>query len=321
MKLGVFTVILGHLPLDQALAYLKSQGVQQLEIGCGGFPGTAHADARQLLADPARLDTFKATIAASGLEIAAFSVHGNPLHPNPQIARDDHEQFEAAVLLAEKLGVQTVVTFSGCPGDSEQSLYPNWVVASWPPDFQTIKNWQWEQKLIPYWKQAAQFAADHGVRVALEMHPGFCVYNPTTLLKLREAVGPTIGANFDPSHLFWQNIDPVAAIRALRGAIYHFHAKDTAIDPYVCAVKGVLDTTGLDNLAERPWIFRSVGYGHGEPVWRAIFSELRQAGYSGVISIEHEDGLMTAREGLEKAIEVLKRTIIYDDSGIDMFWA
>lgn len=321
MKLGVFTVILSHLPLEKALAYLKSQGVQQLEIGCGGFPGTAHADARAFMANPALIDTFRQTVEQSGLEIAALSVHGNPVHPNPDIARNDHEQFEAAVLLAEQLGVRTVVTFSGCPGDSDQSLYPNWVVATWPTDFQTIKNWQWEQKLIPYWKQAAGFAADHGVRIALEMHPGFCVYNPTTLLKLREAVGPTIGANFDPSHLFWQQIDPVAAIRALKGAIYHFHAKDTAIDPYNCAVKGVLDTTSLDNLAERPWIFRSVGYGHGESTWRSICSELRQAGYTGIVSIEHEDGLMTPQEGLEKAIEVLKRTIIFEDEPIDMFWA
>jgi sugar phosphate isomerase/epimerase len=321
MKLGVFTVILSHLPLDKALAYLKSQGVQQLEIGCGGSPGTAHCDARKLIANPDLITEFKAAIDNSGLELAALSVHGNPVHPNPAIAQDDHEQFEAAVLLAEKLGVKTVVTFSGCPGDSEKSLYPNWVVATWPTDFQTIKQWQWEEVLIPYWKKAAQFAAEHGVRVALEMHPGFCVYNPTTLLRLREAVGPTIGANFDPSHLFWQGIDPVAAIRALKGSIYHFHAKDTTIDPYVSKVKGVLDTTSFDNLAERPWYFRSVGYGHGESTWRDMFSELRLAGYDGIISIEHEDGLMTPQEGLEKAIEVLKRTIIFEDQSVDMFWA
>ena len=153
------------------------------------------------------------------------------------------------------------------------------------------------------------------------MHPGFCVYNPGTLLRLREAVGPVIGANFDPSHLFWQGIDPVAAIRALKGAIYHFHAKDTAIDPYNCAVNGVLDTTPFDRIPERSWSFRTIGYGHGEDVWRAIFSELRQTGYDGIISIEHEDGLMTTREGLEKAIEVLKRTIIFEERQGGMYWA
>jgi sugar phosphate isomerase/epimerase len=321
VKLGVFTVILGDLPLDQALSYLKSQGVQELEIGVGGNPGTAHGDARRLLAEPAELEKFKATIEASGLRVAALSVHGNPVHPNAEIARRDHEDFTAAVLVAEKLNIPTVVTFSGCPGDSDQALYPNWVVASWPTEHQIVKEWQWNEKLIPYWQKAGKFAQDHGVRVAIEMHPGFCVYNPSTLLRLREAVGPAIGANFDPSHLFWQGIDPVAAIRQLRGAIYHFHAKDTKIDPINCAAKGVLETSKLDNLGERPWIFRSVGYGHDEATWRAIFSELRLAGYNGIISIEHEDGLMTPREGLEKAIEVLKRTIIFEDETVEMFWA
>ncbi len=321
MKLGVFTVILGDLPLDQTLAYLKSQGVQEVEIGVGGNPGTAHGDAKKFLADPKALAEFKAVIDASGIQIAALSVHGNPVHPNEKIARQDHEDFEAAVLVAEKIGVKTVVTFSGCPGDSDTATYPNWVVASWPTEHQIVKEWQWNEKLIPYWKKAGAFAQAHGIRVAIEMHPGFNVYNPSTLLRLREAVGPVIGSNFDPSHLFWQGIDPVAAIRALKGTIYHFHAKDTKIDPYNNAVKGVLETSTLDSLGDRPWIFRSVGYGHGEEVWRAIFSELRLAGYDGIISIEHEDGLMTPREGLEKAIETLKKTIIFEDDQVNMFWA
>lgn len=322
MKLGVMTVLLGDMPLDKALAYLKSLGVQQVEIGCGGNPGTAHADARKFIKNPALIDEFMATIQKYGLDVAALSVHGNPVHPQKAVAEDYNEQYEAAVELAEKIGVKTVVTFSGCPGDCENSRYPNWVVATWPDDFQKIKEWQWNEVLIPYWKKAVKFANSHGIRrVALEMHPGFCVYNPPTLLRLREAVGDTIGANFDPSHLFWQGIDPVAAIRALKGAIYHFHAKDTYIDRQTCAVKGVLDTTPLDRLNERSWMFRTIGYGHGEETWRAMFSELRRTGYDGVISIEHEDGLMTTKEGLEKAIEVLKRTIIFESDQVNMYWA
>ena len=322
MKLGVMTVLLGDLSLDKTLSYLKSLGVQQVEIGCGGTPGTAHADARKFLKDPKLIDEFMNTINKYGLDVAALAVHGNPVHPQKNIADDYNEQFEAAVLLAEKIGVKTVITFSGCPGDCENSKYPNWVVATWPDDFQKIKEWQWNDVLIPYWKKAVQFANSHGIyRVALEMHPGFCVYNPETLLKLRAAVGDTIGANFDPSHLFWQGIDPVAAIRALEGAIYHFHAKDTAIDPYNCAINGVLDTKTFDHIKERSWVFRTIGYGHGEEVWRAIFSELRKTGYDGIISIEHEDGLMTTKEGLEKAIEVLKRVIIFDNQKVNMYWA
>lgn len=322
MKLGVFTVILGDLSLKETLKYLKSLGVQEVEIGCGGYPGTAHADARKFIQNPLLIEEFMNTIKESGIEVAAFACHGNPLHPNQEIAKEYQEQFDAAILLAEQTGVKTVVGFSGCPGDSEESKYPNWVVATWPEDFQIIKKWQWEEKLIPYWKKECAFAKEHGVtRIALEMHPGFCVYNTETLLRLREAVGETIGANFDPSHLFWQGIDPVNAIRQLKGAIYHFHAKDTKIDTYVTSVNGVLDTTSFDQIENRPWVFRTVGYGHSEETWRDIFSELRKVGYNGIISIEHEDGLMTNKEGLEKAIEVLKRTIIFDSQQINMFWA
>ena len=322
MKLGVLTVLLGDLSLDETLRYLTSLGVQQVEIGCGGTPGTAHADAVQFMEHPELIDQFMETINKYGLDIAALACHGNPVHPNKEIANAYHEQFEAAICLAEKIGVKTIVGFSGCPGDCENSQYPNWSIASWPPDFQKIRDWQWNEKLIPYWKKEAKFAQEHGVnQIAFELHPGFCVYNPSTLLRLREAVGPVIGANLDPSHLFWQGIDIIAAIRALKGAIYHFHAKDTAIDPYNTAVNGVLDTPSFDRIDERPWVFRTVGYGHGEDTWRAIFSELRKAGYDGVISIEHEDGLMSTREGLEKAIEVLKRTIIFESREGDMYWA
>lgn len=322
MKLGVFTVLLGHMSIDETLAYLKSLGVQEVEIGCGGYPGTAHADARKFLKNPELIDKFMEAVNRHGIGVAALSVHGNPVHPQKDIANDYHEQFEAAVLLAEKIGVKTIVTFSGCPGDSENAKYPNWVVATWPDDFQKIKEWQWNEVLIPYWKKAAAFANEHGVKqIALEMHPGFSVYNPKTLLRLRNAVGDTIGANFDPSHLFWQGIDPVLAIRELKGAIYHFHAKDTKIDKYNCGINGVLDTTTFDKMTERPWIFRTVGYGHGEEVWRDIFSELRKAGYDGIISIEHEDGLMTTKEGLEKAIDILKKLMIFGSEQINMYWA
>ncbi len=322
MKLGVLTVLLGDLSLDETLRYLKSLGVQQVEIGCGGTPGTAHADAVRFMEHPELIDRFMETIQKYGLDIAALACHGNPVHPNKEIAAAYHEQFEAAICLAEKIGVRTVVGFSGCPGDCETSQYPNWSVASWPEDFQKIRDWQWNEKLIPYWKKEVAFAEAHGVsRIAFELPPGFCVYNPATLLRLREAVGPVIGANLDPSHLFWQGIDIIAAIRALKGAIYHFHAKDTAIDAYNTAVNGVLDTPSFDRIAERPWVFRTIGYGHGEDTWRAIFSELRKVGYDGVISIEHEDGLMSTREGLEKAIEVLKRTIIFEEREGDMYWA
>lgn len=313
LKVGVFLVLLQNKPLDQALDYVKEIGAEMVEIGTGGYPGKAHCDAGQLLKDPDALKRFQETVSARGLEISALSCHGNPVHPDPALAQDHHQDFQNSVLLAEKLGINTVITFSGCPGDSEQAKYPNWVTCPWPNDFQDIVKWQWEKKLIPYWKEAARFAGDHGVRVALEMHPGFSVYNPETLLCLRTEAGDGIGANFDPSHLFWQGMDPIRSLRKLEGAIFHVHAKDTKIDPINSLINGNLDTKPYTEEIHRAWIFRTVGYGHDSGFWKDFVSNLRMTGYDGVLSIEHEDSLMSVKEGLEKAVELLRSVLIAEE--------
>ena len=223
MKLGVLTNVVGNMPLEDALKYFKSMGIQMVEIGCGGYPGKGHCNPRELLENKAKLKQFKETIEEFGMPISALGCHGNMVNPDKEAAARYQADFDDALLLAEELGINKVITFSGCPGDCPTAKYPNWVTCAWPDDYQKILEYQWEQVLIPYWRSAAAFAAAHGVeKIALEMHPGFCVYNPETLLRLRKAVGPLIGANFDPSHLFWQGIDPAAAIRALGEAIYFF---------------------------------------------------------------------------------------------------
>lgn len=321
MKLGVFTVLLGQQKLADALSYLASLGVQVIELGTGGFPGTAHVPTAELLSDKTRLAEFRQTIKDSGLEISALSCHGNAVHPQKEIADGFHRDFELTVQLAEELGIDRVITFSGCPGDSPQSKYPNWVVCPWPDDFLTVLDYQWNDVLLPYWNKASEYARSHGVkRIAFEMHPGFCVYNTESLLRLRDAVGDTIGANFDPSHLFWQGIDPVASIRKLGKAIYHFHAKDCRIDQQNTAVNGVLDTKHYGDEINRSWIFRTIGYGHDYQVWKDMFSALRMVGYDDVVSIEHEDSLMSINEGLTKAITFLKETMLFEDTG-EMWWA
>ncbi|HML49132.1 MAG TPA: sugar phosphate isomerase/epimerase, partial [Clostridia bacterium] len=308
-------------PLREACEYLAKSGVQAVEIGCGGFPGKAHCDPKQLMADPSKLAAFKAAIADNGLELAALSTHGNPVHPNPGIAASFHDDLIQAILLAEKLGAKRIVAFSGCPGGSAQDQTPNWVTCPWPEDFTAILDYQWNEVLIPYWKKTCAFAKDHGIeKIALEMHPGFCVYNPETMLRLRNAVDPILGANLDPSHLFWQGIDPVAAIRALGEAVYYFHAKDTKIDEINTAVNGVLDTKHYGDEIHRSWIFRSVGYGHGAQLWKDIVSNLRMVGYDDVMSIEHEDSLMSVNEGLQKAIAFLKDVMTFEQTG-GMWWA
>lgn len=313
MKIGVFSVLYGDLSLGDMLKKIKSFGLDTVEIGCGGYSGKAHCDPVELLGDPKKLEEFKQTFSDEGVEISSLSVHGNALHPDPKLAKSFHDDWRNAVLLAEKLGIKIINTFSGCPGDSEDAKYPNWVTCAWPNDFLEILTWQWEEKIIPYWQQESEFALQHGVdKIAFEMHPGFAVYSVDTLLKLRNAVGPTIGANFDPSHLIWQGVDPVAAIRELgkHKAIFHFHAKDTHMDPHNTAINGVLDTKAYDRLPERSWLFRSVGYGNDYKYWKDIVSALRMVGYDYVLSIEHEDALASIDEGFGKAVSFLKEVVL-----------
>ncbi|MBR6740385.1 MAG: sugar phosphate isomerase/epimerase [Clostridia bacterium] len=322
MKLGVLTVLFADRSLADTITYLKSIGVEAIEIGCGGYPGKAHCDPEKLLSDDAAYDEFITTIRNSGLTVSALSCHGNMVHPDKAVAESYIKDFKNAVLLAEKMGIDRINTFSGCPGDCPESKYPNWVTCPWPDDFLKILDYQWNEVLIPFWKDMVEFTKAHGVdKIAFEMHPGFCVYNPETLLKLRAAVGPELGANFDPSHLVWQGIDPVMAIRELKGAIFHFHAKDSKVDPYNTAKNGVLDTKNYTDEANRAWIFRSVGYGMPETKWREMMSELVLAGYDHVVSIEHEDSLMAPTEGLEKAVDLLKRVIIREGKPTEIWWA
>jgi sugar phosphate isomerase/epimerase len=319
MKVGVFTALLADLSLDQVLAKLTALDIHTVELGTGNYPGGPHCKL-SMLEDAGALAEFRAKIAAAGVTISALSCHGEPLHPNAEIAGACRETSRRTILLAEKLGVPVVVDFSGCPGDSDRATHPNWVTCPWPPHFTEILEWQWREKAIPYWKERAKFAADHGVKIALEMHPGFLVYNPETMLRLRGEAGANLGCNFDPSHLFWQGIDPIKAVRILGDAIFHVHAKDTQIYDYNLPRTGVLDTKKYTDERNRSWIFRSVGYGHDAGWWGEFISTLRMYGYDNVLSIEHEDSLMSSEEGLRKAAAFLQNLVIREQPGA-AFWA
>jgi len=321
MKVGVFTVILRSIKLEQVLDYLCSLGVQAVEIGAGGYAGTDHCDVDALLGSARKVDDFLAQIAARRMRISSLSCHGNPLHPNRRIAAQHDLAFRKAVRLAKRLGVSVVTTFSGCPGGAPGDKSPNWVTCPWPPDFLEILDYQWSKVALPYWKRTVGFAQQNGIRkIALEMHPGFLVYNPETLLRLRREAGNAIGANFDPSHLFWQGIDPCAAVRCLKGAIWHVHAKDLSLHDWNVRRHGVLDTKHYSDELNRSWIFRTVGYGNPRRFWCDFVSALRMAGYDGTLSIEHEDSLMTTREGLEKGIRFLQSVILSEPKG-EVTWA
>ena len=319
MKLGVFTPVFGRLSCGEMLEAVRAlRHVQAVELGTGCWPGAAHVDVERLQsAEGAR--EFRGRIADAGLVISALSCHGNPLHPNAAIAGRDDDVFRRTVLLAERLDVPVVVTFSGCPGDSEQARHPNWVTSPWPPEMSEMLEWQWEQRAIPYWRETTRYAAEHGVKVAIEPHPNFLVYNTETALRLREGGGPNLGVNFDPSHFFWQGIDIPVAIRALGDAIFHVHAKDVALDAERVAMNGVIDAKSYRRMRDRSWIFRTVGSGHSEFEWKRIVAALRLAGYDGVISIEHEDALASVDEGVHGAVDVLSR-IIFKEPPAEAWW-
>jgi len=321
MQLGFFTPIFNQLDLPALLRELaRYPQIRQVELGTGGWPGSAHIDPDALLNSPSAARDFLSQLADHGLTISALSCHGNPVHPRAEIAQRDDTLFRKSVRLATQLGVSTVVTFSGCPGGAPPDTTPNWITAAWPPEYAEALAWQWDERLIPYWRDAATFAADHGIRVALEAHPGFCVYNPETMLRLRAATNPALGINLDPSHLWWQGIDIPTAIAALEGAIFNVHAKDVALHPANLARNGVLDTKSYRQMPERSWLFRSVGWGHDELAWKQIISALRLAGYDGVLSIEHEDALASTHEGLSSAIALLSRVLL-TELPVEAAWA
>ncbi|MBL8087536.1 MAG: sugar phosphate isomerase/epimerase [Chthonomonas sp.] len=326
MKIGIFTALFGDKSFEQVLDTVQAEGIEAVELGAGAYPGSPHLEVDALLESKAARDRLLSELDRRKITLSAISVHGNPLHPNRAIAEDHHNAFVKAVKLANALGIERVNGFSGCPGDSARAKNPNWVTCAWPDEFRTILDWQWERRVIPYWRAQAKQLSIFNVKFCIEMHPGFVVYSNDTLLRLRRAMGSKledrIGANFDPSHLWWQGIDPIAAARELlrKGAFYHCHAKDLRIDSANSTLNGNLDTKSYGDIANRSWVFRSVGFGHGVEWWRSFVSVLLAHGYDDVLSIEHEDGLMSTMEGLRRAVSTLREAVVEEKPG-PMFWA
>jgi sugar phosphate isomerase/epimerase len=310
IPLGVFDPVYDKLSLDEMLDKVSALGLEAMEIGTGGYPGSHHCPVAELLADPAKARAWKKKFEDRNIRVATFSSHGNPIHPDPQHAARDAEAFRNTVLLAERMDVPVVVGFSGCPGGTPTDTQPNWITYRWPPEYAQMLDWQWKEKVVPYWKEATKFARQHGIKkIGLEMHPNFVVYNPKTLLRLREAAGEEIGANCDLSHLFWQGCDPVAAIHflAANNALYHAHMKDTVLFPENVAKYGVLNFAfTAEELPDSSDTFRAVGYGHGASTWKAILQAYMDVDYQGILSIENEDPILTGEVGVERAAYVLK---------------
>ncbi len=321
MHVGVHTPPLYDQPLQEAISYLAGLGVEAIEPGVGGHPGDDHLPPEQYLDDGTRQDELRELLDGHGVAMSALATHNNPLHPDDDRAARADEELRRAIRLAGQLDVGTVTCFSGLPAGAPGDSTPNWVTAPWPPEHRDALEYQWEVA-TDYWGEVATLADEHGVDVAIEMHPNMLVHEPRGLARLREATNERVGANFDPSHLYWQGVDVTDAVRYLgaRDAIHHVHAKDTSVYEANVRTKGVLDTAPYDDPVNRSWLFRTVGYGHGEAHWKELVSTLRMVGYDGALSIEHEDALTSAREGLQKAVELLRRAIFETQPG-EAFWA
>ncbi|TPL74129.1 MULTISPECIES: sugar phosphate isomerase/epimerase [unclassified Mesorhizobium] len=309
MKIGMITDSLGDLSFDEMLAASAELGLQTLEFACGNWSSAPHIDLQAMLASAAARKEFVAKIRDHGLTIAALNCSGNPLHPGPQ-GKLHHGVTQDTIRLAGLMEIDRVVMMSGLPGGPGDAN-PNWIITDWPPECLKIQRYQWEERIIPYWRDLVAFSKNLGIhKLCLELHGHQAVYNVQTLFKLRDAVGETVGANYDPSHSLWMGADPIAGIRTLGSAIYYVHAKDTRVEPIVAAIDGTLDPRPPQLYAERAWNYITLGYGHGETWWRQFCTALKQVGYDDVLSIEHEDMMLTPMEGMRKSVALLRNVAI-----------
>jgi sugar phosphate isomerase/epimerase len=312
LELGLFTDSVEDMPLENALDLAAAVGATGIEVATGGVSRRLHADTDALLSDPHARTRFHGAFAERGLHLSALNCSGFPLHP--VIGEGQRESIEQTIRLAGELGVTKIVTMSGTPGDGPGATTFNWVWYPWPADAVALLERQWTAAMT-LWTELAALAAAHGVtRIAFELHPLQLVYNVPTLERMRAAVGPIMGANLDPSHLFWQQMDPLAVIRALGPAVQHVHLKDTALVPERVALAGVLDGAPFESPDERAWVFRTVGRGHDRSFWRAFVAALREVGYTDVLSIENEDVRQPAAEGVEEAAAFM-RSILGEVAG------
>ena len=317
MKLCAVSESLGHLSFPDAAKVSADLGLAALEIGTGNWCAAPHAKLQSLLESKDERRKFLSIFEQNGLSLAALNCNGNQLHPVDG-ERQSKIVYET-VQVAELLGADTIVLMSGLPAGGRNDVRPNWITCAWPSENGEILNWQWNEKLLPYWQKLAAFGKEHGIKkFCVEMHGDQLVYNVPTLLKLRREIGPIVGANLDPSHLFWMGADPLAAISALGDAVYHVHAKDTSMNKAVQDLTGRLETIEHGNVKDRSWNYVTLGYGHGEQWWREFCYRLRLNGYDGWLSIEHEDVVLSRMEGMRRSIDLLKRTMIDETSDYAM---
>ena len=311
MKLSFCTDSLGHLPFEQMLDHLGEMGVFGVEMTAGGWSSAPHLRADELLADAGKRQALRAALESRGMEIAALNVSGNPLDPG-QLGAKHKADTDKTIQLAGLLGVKKIVMMSGLPPASPEDRIPNWITytVSWPATLKGCLDYQWNEVAIPYWQQLVAKAQECGVeKFALENFSSMLVWNPETLFRLRDAVGPMVGLNLDPSHLIWMGADPIASARALGEAIHHVHGKDVRLERGLVNINGLLETKPVEDVANRAWNYVAVGCGQDLQWWKELFSVVRMMGYNDWVSLEMEDLTMSVDAGIKTSIDALKQSI------------
>jgi len=311
MKLSFCTDSLGHLPFEAMLDRLGEQGVFGVEMTTGGWSSAPHLDTVALLQDAGKRRRLMAALESRGMKIAALNVSGNPLEPGVLGEKHRHET-DNTLALAAGLGVKKIVMMSGLPPAAPGDSIPNWITytVSWPPTLKNCLDYQWNEVAIPYWQKLVDKAQEFGIeKFALENFSSMLVWNPDTLFRLRDAVGPMVGLNLDPSHLIWMGADPIAVARRLGDAIHHVHGKDVRLERGIVAVNGLLETRPMEQVAQRAWNYVAVGCGQDLQWWKEFFSVVRMMGYNDWVSLEMEDLTMSVDAGINTSVEALQRCI------------
>lgn len=325
MKLGVYNAILHDRPLPEALKVIANLGLTGIELNTGGFLPAVHVpNIDEILESDAARDEYLALFEGSGVSIAGLNCNGNPLHPNPEIGRKHAEDIRRSIRLAHRLGQDRVVTMSGLPGGEPGATVPNWIVNAWNSAALDVLDYQWKIAAA-FWKDIDQLARELDVKVALELHPQNLVFNTADVRKLIALTGAThVGVELDASHLFLQQMDPVAVVRELGPLVFQAAAKDVRINKEHAALYGVLDNSfrrlspdedrtnlGGDEWAnewpkDSAWDFVALGRGHDTAYWTEFLRALHEVDPDMLVNIEHGDVSLGRIEGLQVAAKVLR---------------
>ena len=286
MKIGLNTDGFGAWTIERTLDRMAELKMEAVEFALGGWSSAPHVKIDSLLSNAAERDRLLGLCRERGLTISALNCSGNQLHSDESGSRTATLAY-ATVELAKLLEVDRIVMMSGlppAPGDS----FPNWITSNWPPETQKILEWQWSERVAPFWKEFAPVAEKAGVRICIEQIARQAVHNNETFFRLRGIAGRNVGVNFDPSHLIWMGGDPVAAIEELGECVFHVHGKDTYIEAGSRS-NGLLDPKDTTPVKGRAWNYVSLGHGTSYRRWLDILAALKRVGYDDVVSIENED--------------------------------